>query len=129
MTVGDDTNDERVGRDRRRHEPAAFAGPRRQPLELLSDPKGVDFRPYLIQGPGQRAAELVCGLSGERPAWGYGEKWKPSLSIKKDGSIPKLVLVLHSAPALERAAVAGIDASTRSRRFPESSPATGSSSS
>ena len=80
-------------------------------LELLSDPRGVDFRPYLIQI-----------LSAVRRNWfavmpesaRLGRRGRVSIqfAISRDGSVPKLVIASSSgAEALDRAAVAGISAS------------------
>jgi TonB family protein len=80
-------------------------------LELLSDPQGVDFRPYLI---------MV--LSSVRRNWyavipesaKYGRRGKVVIqfAISRDGRVPKLVIVTPSGTeALDRAAVAGVSAS------------------
>lgn len=80
-------------------------------LELLSDPRGVDFRPY-----------LVTVLSAVRRNWfavipesvRYGRRGKVIIqfAISRDGKVPKLVIASPSgADALDRAAVAGISAS------------------
>ena len=80
-------------------------------LELLSDPMGVDFRPYMIQV-----------LTAVRRNWfsimpesaKLGSKGKVALqfSIDRAGQVPKLVIVSPSGTlALDRAAVAGVSAS------------------
>ncbi len=80
-------------------------------LELLSDPQGVDFRPYLT---------LV--LSAVRRNWfavipesaklGRRGRVQIQFAISRDGSVPKLVISSPSgADPLDRAAVAGISAS------------------
>ena len=80
-------------------------------IELLSDPMGVDFKPYLISV-----------LAAVRKNWfavipesvHYGRRGKVSIqfSINRLGSVPKLVIVLPSGTeALDRAAIAGISAS------------------
>lgn len=80
-------------------------------LELLSDPMGVDLRPYLVRV-----------LSAVRTNWmavipesvRYGRRGRVVLqfAIAKDGAVPKLVIVMPSGTeALDRAAVAGISAS------------------
>lgn len=80
-------------------------------LELLSDPMGVDFRPYLVQV-----------LSSVRRNWravipesarlGRRGRVQIQFAIARDGSVPKLVISLPSGTdALDRAAVAGISAS------------------
>ena len=81
-------------------------------LELLSDPKGVDFRPYLLQilatvrrnwfAVIPESARL--GMSRGRVAIQF--------AIGLDGSVPKLVIATSSGvTSLDRAAVAGISAS------------------
>src|SRR5215472_618593 len=79
-------------------------------IRLLSNPEGVDFRPYLIQVMAAIRRNWFA-VYPEAAKTGMRGKVEAEFSIAKDGSIPKLVLVLHSAPALDRAAVAGIDAS------------------
>jgi TonB family protein len=80
-------------------------------LELLSDPLGVDFRPYLIQilGAVRRNWYAVMPESAK-----LGRRGKVSIqfAISRSGSVPKLVIVTPSGTeALDRAAVAGISAS------------------
>ena len=81
-------------------------------LELLSDPEGVDFRPYLLQilatvrrnwfAVIPESARL--GMSRGRVAIQF--------AIGSDGSVPKLVIATSSGvTSLDRAAVAGISAS------------------
>jgi TonB family protein len=80
-------------------------------LELLSDPKGVDFRPYLIR---ILAAVRRNWLSVVPEAVKLGRRGRVGIqfSIARDGSVPKLVIAAHSgADALDRAAVAGISMS------------------
>ncbi len=80
-------------------------------LELLSDPMGVDFRPYLI-----------TILSAVRRNWfavmpesaklGRRGKVVIQFAVSRDGSVPKLVIASPSGTqAFDRAAVAGISAS------------------
>jgi TonB family protein len=81
-------------------------------LELLSDPKGVDFRPYLLQllnivrrnwyAVIPESARL--GLERGRVAVQF--------SVSKSGDVPKLVISSSSnSHPLDRAAVAGVSAS------------------
>ena len=81
-------------------------------LKLLSDPQGVDFRPYLLQilatvrrnwfAVIPESARL--GMSRGRVAIQF--------AIGLDGSVPKLVIATSSGvTSLDRAAVAGISAS------------------
>jgi TonB family protein len=80
-------------------------------LQLMSDPMGVDFKPYLIRV-----------LTAVRRNWfavipesaHYGRRGKVIIqfSIAKGGAVPKLVIDSSSGTdALDRAAVAGISAS------------------
>ena len=81
-------------------------------LELLSDPKGIDFRPYLIQilASVRRNWHAVIPESA-RLGLNRG-RVSLQFSVARDGSVPKLVIAASSGvPALDRAAVAGISAS------------------
>lgn len=80
-------------------------------LELLSDPQGVDFRPYL-----KRILAIVrrnwFAVIPESARFGRRGRTLIQFSISKDGRVPKLVISSPSgAEALDRAAVAGISAS------------------
>ena len=81
-------------------------------LELLSDPKGVDFRPYLLQilNSVRRNWHAVlpesARLGMERGRTGI------QFIVGKAGNVPKLVIASSSgSQPLDRAAVAGISAS------------------
>ena len=81
-------------------------------LELMSDPKGVDFRPYLIQvlAAVRRNWHAVIPESA-RLGMNRG-RVAIQFAIGKNGSVPKLVIASSSGiPSLDRAAVAGISAS------------------
>ncbi|MBI5282117.1 MAG: energy transducer TonB [Candidatus Solibacter usitatus] len=80
-------------------------------LELLSDPQGTDFRPYLIQvlASVKRNWQSVFPESAR-----FGRQGRVAIqfSIDRTGRVPKLVIAMPSgAEALDRAAVAGISAS------------------
>jgi len=80
-------------------------------LELLSDPHGVDFKPYLLQvlSAVRRNWRAVIPESAR-----LGRKGRVQIqfAIARDGSVPKLVIALPSGTdAFDRAAVAGISAS------------------
>lgn len=81
-------------------------------LELLSDPQGMDFRPYLIQvlASVKRNWQAVMPESvrlGQRRG-----RVAVQFIIDKSGRVPKLVIAMPSgADPLDRAAVAGISAS------------------
>ena len=80
-------------------------------LQLLSDPLGVDFRPYLIQ---ILAAVKLHWLAVLPESVRYGRRGAVAIqfSISRDGNVPKLVIATSSgADSLDRAAVAGISAS------------------
>ncbi len=80
-------------------------------LELLSDPMGVDFKPYLIQilSAVRRNWHAVIPESAKLGRRGMV---LIQFAINRDGSVPKLVIVSPSGTeALDRAAVAGISAS------------------
>jgi len=64
--------------------------------------------------PGLREAALAVGDARECQAWPQGQGGH-SVSISRDGGVPKLVIAEASgAEALDRAAVAGISASVHS---------------
>ena len=80
-------------------------------LELLSDPQGVDFKPYLI-----RVLAVVrrnwFAVIPESARYGRRGKTVVQFAISRDGRVPKLVIAIPSgADPLDRAAVAGISAS------------------
>jgi TonB family protein len=80
-------------------------------LELLSDPMGVDFRPYLIQIL-QNVRRNWFAVMPESAKLGRRGRVIIQFAIARDGRVPKLVIVGHSGTdALDRAAVAGISAS------------------
>ncbi|HUE05750.1 MAG TPA: TonB family protein [Bryobacteraceae bacterium] len=117
MTVGDDTSDVSVGGRGSGLNLPASPGRQASSLELLSDPKGVDFRPYLLQVLAAVRRNWFA-VYPESASMGLRGRVETEFVIARDGSIPKLVIVLHSVPALERAAVAGIDASHPFPPFP-----------
>lgn len=117
MTVGDDTSDPGPGGIARGLNLPPSAGQMASSLELLSDTKGVDFRPYLLQVLAAVRRNWFA-VYPESARMGLRGKVEAQFVIENDGSVPKLVIVLHSIPALERAAVAGIDASHPFPPFP-----------
>jgi TonB family protein len=79
-------------------------------LELLSDPQGIDFRPYLIRilALVRRNWFAVIPESAHLGARGIVQL---QFSIDRSGQVPKLVIAQPSGTeALDRAAVAGISA-------------------
>ncbi len=80
-------------------------------LELLSDPMGVDFKPYLIQ-----ILALVrrnwFAVIPESARLGTRGVVQLQFIIDRSGQVPKLVIAMPSgSQALDKAAVAGISAS------------------
>jgi TonB family protein len=88
------------------------AGARESAIQMISDPMGVDFRPYLtaVLATVRRNWNAVMPESvrlGRRGQVGI------QFSIARDGKVPKLVIETSSGTdPLDRAAVAGISAST-----------------
>jgi TonB family protein len=80
-------------------------------LELLSDPQGIDFRPYMLQVLAAVRRNWFA-IMPESAKLGSRGKVALQFSIDKQGSVPKLVIVTPSGiQALDRAAVAGVSAS------------------
>lgn len=80
-------------------------------LQLLSDPLGVDFRPYLTRILASVRQHWMAVIP-ESVKLGRRGKVAIQFSIGRDGNVPKLVIATPSgADALDRAAVAGISAS------------------
>lgn len=80
-------------------------------LELLSDPMGVDFRPYLIKVLAA-VRRNWWAVMPEAARLGARGRVGIQFSVARNGSVPKLVIVGSSgADALDRAAVAGVSAS------------------
>jgi TonB family protein len=80
-------------------------------LELLSDPEGVDFKPYLIKVLSSVRRNWFAVIP-ESAKFGRRGKVLIQFSIDREGNVPKLVIAMPSgADALDRAAVAGISAS------------------
>ncbi|MCX6619472.1 MAG: TonB family protein, partial [Acidobacteria bacterium] len=87
-------------------------------LELLSDPLGVDFRPYL-----QRVLILVrrnwLVVYPESARLGQRGKVVAQFAVARDGSVPKLVLAIESGTkALDLAAVSAISMSAPLPQLP-----------
>jgi TonB family protein len=80
-------------------------------LELLSDPLGVDFRPYLIRILATVRRNWFAVMP-ESAKLGRIGRVGIQFAVSQDGSVPKLVIVSPSGTeAFDRAAVAGISAS------------------
>jgi len=79
-------------------------------LELLSDPRGVDFKPYLIRILASVKRNWMAVIP-ESAKLGRRGRVVLQFIVNKDGSVPKLVIASASGTdALDRAAVAGISA-------------------
>jgi TonB family protein len=80
-------------------------------LELLSDPMGVDFWPYLIRVLSSVRRNWYAVIP-ESARLGRQGRVLIQFAISREGSVPKLVIATPSGTeALDRAAVAGISAS------------------
>ena len=90
---------------------APSAGPVRSNLQLLSDPKGIDFKPYLIQVLAAVRTNWLAVIP-ESARLGRRGRVLVQFIIDRRGGVPKLVIAESSGTtALDRAAVAGISAS------------------
>ena len=90
---------------------APSSGPARSNLQLLSDPAGVDFKPYLVQ---VLTAVRTNWLSVIPESARLGRRGRVLVQfiINRRGGVPKLVIAESSGTAaFDRAAVAGISAS------------------
>ncbi len=80
-------------------------------IELLSDPQGVDFRPYLA-GVLAAVKRNWWAVWPESARMGRRGRVSIQFSVAKNGSVPKMVVVSPSgADALDQAAVSGISMS------------------
>jgi TonB family protein len=80
-------------------------------LELLSNPNGVDFRPYLMQILAAVRRNWMA-VYPESARLGRRGRVGIQFSISRVGAVPKLVIINPSGTeSLDRAAVAGISAS------------------
>ena len=87
-------------------------GTRGSNIQLLSDPMGVDFRPYLTQILATVRRNWMAVMP-ESVRLGRRGQVAIQFSIARDGKVPKLVIATPSgADTLDRAAIAGISASS-----------------
>jgi protein TonB len=87
------------------------SGPVRSNLQLLSDPAGVDFKPYLIKVLTAVRANWLSVIP-ESARLGRRGRVLVQFIIDRRGDVPKLVIAESSGTsAFDRAAVAGISAS------------------
>jgi len=104
--------------------PASARQPGQEPrlgssMELLSDPMGADFKPYLVQVLAlvKRNWYAVIPESVHMGARGLVEI---QFIIDRNGAVPKLVIATESGSgALDRAAVAGVGSSVPFPPFPK----------
>jgi TonB family protein len=90
---------------------APAAGRQASTLELLSDPQGIDFKPYLIRILTSVRRNWFAVMP-ESAKLGRRGRVVIQFAISRDGRVPKLVIASPSgADALDRAAVAGVSAS------------------
>ena len=90
---------------------APSSGPARSNLQLLSDPKGVDFKPYMLQVLAAVRRNWLAVIP-ESARMGRKGRVVIQFSVDRHGKVPKLVIAEASGTeAFDRAAVAGISAS------------------
>ena len=109
VSVGDNTDEPNLANPAMQ-QPGSTGRPASS-LELLSDPMGVDFKPYLIRVLAAVRRNWFAVIP-ESARMGRRGRTVVQFAISRDGKVPKLVIVTPSgADALDRAAVAGISAS------------------
>jgi len=119
ITVGDIDQAPSLG-DRLRQPPSA--GRTASSLELLSDPMGVDFKPYLVRILATVRRNWFAVIP-ESARLGRHGRVTLQFAIDRSGQVPKLVIAMPSgAEALDRAAVAGISASVPFPPLPKEFP-------
>jgi TonB family protein len=80
-------------------------------VELLSDPTGIDFKPYLIQVLAAVKRNWFAVMP-ESARFGRRGQVRIQFAISRNGDVPKLVIASSSGfEAFDRAAVAGVSAS------------------
>jgi TonB family protein len=90
---------------------SSLSNPQQTQMQLLSDPKGVDFKPYLIQVLAAVRRNWMA-IIPESARMGRRGKVLIQFIIDRRGGVPKLVIAEPSGTeAFDRAAVAGISAS------------------
>jgi TonB family protein len=117
VTVGDQDSPGQGGYGSGINLPPSQGAPASQ-LQLLSDPMGVDFRPYLIRVLASVKQHWLAVIP-ESVRMGRRGKVAIQFSIARNGQVPKLVIASPSgADALDRAAIAGVSASVPFPAFP-----------
>ena len=108
--VGDDDQPPSIS-DQLHHPQAYSKASVQSSLQLLSDPQGVDFKPYLIRILATVRRNWMA-IIPESAHMGRRGKVLLQFIIDRNGGVPKLVIAMPSgAEALDRAAVAGVSAS------------------
>lgn len=108
LIVGDDTDLPGIGESLSRQPAPGRMG---SSLELLSDPHGADFRPYLIRVLASVRRNWFAVIP-ESVRMGRQGRVVIQFAINRDGAVPKLVIAVPSGfDPMDRAAVAGISAS------------------
>jgi TonB family protein len=106
-SVGDETSDQVIPD----FNPTPSPTRPKSSLELLSDPKGVDFKPYLLQVL-QNVRRNWFAVMPESARLGERGRVVLQFAIAKDGKITKVIFSTESgAKVLDRAAVAALSAS------------------
>ena len=119
MIVGDADQTRSLGDQLRR---PSSPGKTASSLELLSDPMGVDFKPYLIRILATVRRNWFAVIP-ESVRLGRRGKVTLQFAIDRSGGVPKLVIATPSgAESLDRAAVAGISASVPFPPLPKEFP-------
>jgi TonB family protein len=81
-------------------------------VELLSDPDGVDFRPYLLQVLNSVRRNWFAVIPESARLGLERGRVAIQFSISREGDVPKLVIASSAqSPPLDRASVAGVSAS------------------
>lgn len=92
-------------------------------VELLSDPQGVDFKPYLIRVLTAVRRNWMAVIPESARFGGVRGRVLVQFAINRDGSVRKIVFAANSgSEALDRAAIAGISASTPFPALPNEFP-------
>ncbi len=119
IMVGDADQTPSLG-DQLRH--PSSPGKTASSLQLLSDPMGVDFKPYLIRILATVRRNWFAVIP-ESVRLGRRGKVTLQFAIDRSGGVPKLVIAVPSgAESLDRAAVAGISASVPFPPLPKEFP-------
>lgn len=88
-------------------------------IEMVSDPKGVDFKPYLIQVLGTVRRNWFTVMP-ESVRLGQRGRVVVQFSVSRDGTITKAIFSTESgSKALDQAAVAALSMSNRLPQLPE----------